>query len=131
MVLTWLNNDLREGDESFVERNAITAIAFGVYNTGPVKVAVGPETARDGTLFLDLTTRGMLWAAIVSAVIFTTIQVQDLRDPECDRARGRRSAHCFSPLAMITLIRASGRLSTLRQQSMHDPMFSTRTSLSN
>ncbi|RYP50737.1 hypothetical protein DL768_003797 [Monosporascus sp. mg162] len=49
MVLTCLYNDLREGDKGFVERNAIIAIAFGAYNTGPVKVAVGPETTRDCT----------------------------------------------------------------------------------
>ncbi|RYP29678.1 hypothetical protein DL767_006630 [Monosporascus sp. MG133] len=73
--------------------NAIIAIAFRVYNTGPVKVAVGPETTRDGTLFLGLTTRGVLWAAIVSAVIFTTMQVQDLQDSEAigPGAVGRRA----------------------------------------
>ncbi|RYP61170.1 hypothetical protein DL769_007834 [Monosporascus sp. CRB-8-3] len=91
MVLTWLYNDLRGGDDWFVERNAIIAAAFAVYNDGSLKVAVGPEATSAG-LFSGLTTTGATWVAIVSLVIFTTMHVQDLQDQEGDRARGRRSA---------------------------------------
>ncbi|KAI0887575.1 UbiA prenyltransferase family-domain-containing protein [Annulohypoxylon maeteangense] len=89
MVLTWLYNDLRGGDEGYIARNAIIAAAFMVYNTGSVKVAVG---ARDGGLFAGLSSEGVVWAAMVSATIFTTMQVQDLQDVKGDRVRGRRSA---------------------------------------
>ncbi|KAI0376332.1 hypothetical protein F5Y04DRAFT_285980 [Hypomontagnella monticulosa] len=78
MVLTWLYNDLRGGDDHYITRNAIIGTAFSIYNTGSVRVAVGVNTTRGGGL--------------VSVVIFTTMQVQDLQDVEGDRARGRRSA---------------------------------------
>ncbi|KAI1383024.1 UbiA prenyltransferase family-domain-containing protein [Hypoxylon trugodes] len=83
MILTWLYNDLRGGDQGFIERNAIIAVAFGIFNVGSVKVAIGTP--------FDITSTGVVWAVIVSAIIFTTMQVQDLQDQEGDRARGRRS----------------------------------------
>ncbi|KAI1451038.1 UbiA prenyltransferase family-domain-containing protein [Annulohypoxylon stygium] len=92
MVLTWLYNDLRGGDEGYITRNAIIAAAFGIYNTGSVKVAVGIDTAHGGALFAGLSSTGVMWAATVSVIIFTTMHVQDLQDVEGDRARGRRSA---------------------------------------
>lgn len=92
MVLTWLYNDLRGGDEGFVERNAIIAVAFALYNEGSLKVAVGSDNAGSGMLLSGLTTAGANWIGIVSLVIFTTMHVQDLQDQEGDRARGRRSA---------------------------------------
>ncbi|RYP06627.1 hypothetical protein DL764_003049 [Monosporascus ibericus] len=91
MVLTWLYNDLRGGDDSFVGRNAIIAAAFAVYNYGSLKVAVGANATSAG-LFSGLTTTGATWVAIISLVIFTTMHVQDLQDQEGDRTRGRRSA---------------------------------------
>ncbi|KAI0179157.1 hypothetical protein GGR52DRAFT_293918 [Hypoxylon sp. FL1284] len=79
--------------EDYVTRNLIIAAAFGVYNTGSVKVAVGADTVRGGGgLFVGLSYEGIVWAAMVSVAIFTTMQVQDLQDVEGDRARGRRSA---------------------------------------
>ncbi|XXH00987.1 hypothetical protein Hte_007338 [Hypoxylon texense] len=92
MALTWLYNDLRGGDEGYVTRNAIIAFAFGIYNTGSVKVAVGSDATSTGGLFAGLSSEGIVWAAMVSVVIFTTMQVQDLQDVEGDRARGRHSA---------------------------------------
>nr|WBQ21654.1 (-)-alpha-trans-bergamotene synthase [Stachybotrys sp.] len=92
MILTWLYNDLRGGDEGFIQRNLIIAVAFGIYNTGSVKVAAGPDATQELAMFSGLTTKGLEWAFIVSVAIFTTMQVQDLQDAEGDRARGRRSA---------------------------------------
>lgn len=34
----------------------------------------------------------MIWTAIISAVIFTTMQSQDMKDQEGDKTRGRRTA---------------------------------------
>ncbi|RYO96189.1 hypothetical protein DL765_011670 [Monosporascus sp. GIB2] len=91
LVPALLYDDLRSSDDCFVERNAIIATAFAVYNDGSLKVAVGPNATSAG-LFTGLTTTGATWVAIVSLVIFTTMHVQDLQDQEGDRARGRRSA---------------------------------------
>ncbi|KAI1370301.1 UbiA prenyltransferase family-domain-containing protein [Hypoxylon crocopeplum] len=92
MALTWLYNDLRGGDEDYITRNIIIAAAFSIHNTGSVKVAVGTDAMRGGGLFAGLSSEGVMWAAMVSVALFTTVQVQDLQDVEGDRARGRRSA---------------------------------------
>lgn len=62
MALTWMYNDLRGGDEGYVVRNAIIAAAFGVYNTGSVKVALGTAAVRDSGLFGGLSTECVIWA---------------------------------------------------------------------
>lgn len=87
-VLTWLYNDLRGGDESWVLRNAIIAAAFGVYNLGSLKVAGGVGGSRE----TQMTPLGTAWVVVVSGVILATMQVQDLKDVAGDRSRGRLSA---------------------------------------
>lgn len=85
-LLTWLYNDLKGGDESWILRNVIIAVAFGLFNTGSLRVASGfHESAR-------LTSSGVIWTSIISGVISTTMHVQDLKDQEGDRIRNRRSA---------------------------------------
>ena len=79
-TLTWLYNDLRGGDELFV-RDGIIAIAFAFYNVGSLRVAMGDDAL--------ITEQGYIWTAIISGVIFTTMNIQDLRDEEGDRVRGR------------------------------------------
>ncbi|KAF2841054.1 hypothetical protein M501DRAFT_930737 [Patellaria atrata CBS 101060] len=86
LILTWLYNDLRGGDENFVSRNAIIAAAFGVYNIGSMKVAASFGTSA------TITNEGYMWAYIVSGVIMCTMHVQDLQDQAGDRVRGRNSA---------------------------------------
>jgi len=81
-ALTWLYNDLAGGNEVIV-REAIISLAFGFYNLGSLKVAMGP--------YADITEQGYMWIGIVSAVIFTTMNVQDLKDQPGDRLRGRRT----------------------------------------
>lgn len=88
LLLTWLYNDLHGGDEAFL-RELIIAVAYGLFNSGSLKVAAGP-----GSL---LTQMGVVWTAVVSSVILTTmqVQVQDLKDKEGDRTRGRRTIVLF------------------------------------
>lgn len=81
-VLSWMYNDLQGGDEAFV-REAIIAVAYGLFNSGSLAVATGPE--------YSLSPRGLVWTVIVSGVILTTMQVQDLKDQEGDRTRGRKT----------------------------------------
>ena len=90
-ILTWLYNDLGGGDE--IIRDVIIATAFALYNRGSLKMATSPQT--------DINERGHTWIAIISAVILTTMQVQDLKDQAGDRGRGRRTlplvlGHTFS-----------------------------------
>ena len=79
LILTWLYNDLKGGDE--IIRDLIIAVAFGLYNMGSLKIAISGQT--------EITTQGYTWIAIISGVILTTMQIQDLKDEAGDRERGR------------------------------------------
>ncbi|KAF2261284.1 hypothetical protein CC78DRAFT_546771 [Lojkania enalia] len=79
-VLTWMYNDLGGADELYIIRNIINALGFMCYSSGATKVAAGEY---------DLTTRAYIWIAIVGAIIFSTLSMQDLPDVEGDAARGR------------------------------------------
>ena len=82
LILTWLQNDLRGGDE--IVRDLIIAIAYAFFNLASLRIALG----MDGVV----TDRGYIWIAIVSGIILTTMHVQDLKDQEGDRTRGRKTA---------------------------------------
>lgn len=87
LILTWLYNDLGGGDQDWVLRNVIIAMAFWLYNAGSAKVA-----ASDLALPPTLSSVGRNWTTIVSLVILTTMHVQDLKDQAGDMKRGRRTA---------------------------------------
>ncbi|KAM0254293.1 hypothetical protein ACHAQJ_006933 [Trichoderma viride] len=81
-ILTWLYNDLKGGDE--VVRDLIISIAYGCFNHGSLQIALSARaTVNQG---------GMTWISIISGVILTTMQVQDLKDQDGDRTRGRRQS---------------------------------------
>ena len=81
LVLTWLYNDLRGGDG--IMRDLIIAVAFAIFNRGSLKLATSQQT--------EISHEGYSWTAIISVVILTTMQVQDLKDQAGDRGRGRRT----------------------------------------
>ena len=81
LVLTWLYNDLKGGDELI--RDVIISLAFGCYNHGSLRLAAGLRT--------EISYYGYSWIACISLVILTTMQVQDLKDQQGDRLRGRRT----------------------------------------
>ena len=83
VALTWMYNDLGGGDRSFWIRNEIIAAAFAVYNAGSLKLAIGAESRISGN--------GLVWIGIISAVIFTTMHTQDLKDQAGDEQRRRRT----------------------------------------
>ncbi|KAI4858743.1 UbiA prenyltransferase family-domain-containing protein [Hypoxylon rubiginosum] len=87
LVLTWMYNDLRGGDEAFL-REVLIAIAYGLFNSGSLSVAVGSGQH-------SLSARGVAWVATTSGVTLTTMQVQDLKDQEGDRVRGRKTIALF------------------------------------
>lgn len=96
VILTWGYNDLGGGDDNWILRNFIISCAFGLYNFGSfkvVKVASShflPSSAAIQTEF-TASSSALLWAVMVSAVISTTMHVQDLKDIAGDRVRGRKS----------------------------------------
>ena len=79
LILTWLYNDLKGGDE--IIRDLIIAVAFGLYNMGSLRIAISAET--------EITAQGYTWIVMISGAILTTMQVQDLKDQAGDRGRGR------------------------------------------
>lgn len=86
--LTWMYNDLGGGDDNWLVRNLIIAFAFFLYNIGSLKVARGGLCQREK----NIENAAYIWTAVISAVILTTMQIQDLKDQEGDRIRGRRTA---------------------------------------
>lgn len=82
--LTWMYNDLGGGDVNFLLRNIIISLAFGLYNEGSLQVACGAGHTLHET--------GVCWVVIISAVIFSTMHIQDLKDTAGDQARNRQSA---------------------------------------
>lgn len=88
-TLTWIYNDLRGGDDNWLVRNIVIASAFFLYNLGSLKVAIG---VSDVTVSDPVSSAAYGWTAIISAVIVSTMQVQDLKDQAGDLARGRETA---------------------------------------
>ena len=76
-------NDLDGANENFIIRNLINGFAHAAYSSGAARVASGAQ---------HLNTTGNIWLGVVGCVIFSTLQVQDLKDAEGDRARGRSTA---------------------------------------
>jgi 4-hydroxybenzoate polyprenyltransferase len=81
MILTWLYNDLHGGDE--IIRDGIIAFGYALYLTGSLRIACG--------LDCHISKYGYRWIAMMSGIIVTTMQVQDLKDQIGDRSRGRKT----------------------------------------
>ncbi|PWY84974.1 hypothetical protein BO70DRAFT_424246 [Aspergillus heteromorphus CBS 117.55] len=105
MLITWLYNDLRAGDE--IIRDAVIAVAYGLFNVASLRIACFDGSGGRGsgsrgsttlpsmtmTTMEDIhpTPTGYIWSALISGVILTTMQIQDLKDQAGDRSRGRRT----------------------------------------
>lgn len=81
-ILVWLYNELRGGDG--LARDPIIAIAFGLFNHTSLRLASGADAAA-------ISMRGLQWIGVVSGIILTTMQVQDLKDQAGDRSRDRQT----------------------------------------
>ena len=84
MVLTWMYNDLKGADENYLVRNIINSAGFICYSSGTTIVAAGYGEHT-------LNSRAYIWLGIVGAVVFSTLQMQDMPDVKGDAARGRRT----------------------------------------
>jgi hypothetical protein len=87
-VLNWIYNDLGGGDEDWILRNAIIAAAFWLYNSGSTRVAAMTSASPNPSL----NAVGLIWTTVVSAIIMTTMHVQDLKDQDGDRVKKRSTA---------------------------------------
>jgi 4-hydroxybenzoate polyprenyltransferase len=87
LVCTWIYNDIEGADSDFVMRNVLLAFFYALYGSGALRVATD---SAFGDTFLNL--RGKLWSGVIGAIIFTTMQIQDLKDQEGDRSRDRKTA---------------------------------------
>lgn len=83
LILCWLYNDLKGGDG--LARDPIISVAFGLFNSASLQITTGKQVNK----------LGVIWTGIVSGVILTTMQVQDLKDQPGDKIRGRRSMPLF------------------------------------
>lgn len=83
-ILSYLYNDLGGGDE--VLRDPIISGAYAVANTASLRIAIGGVGSAG-----QVTPEALEWVAMISGVILTTMQVQDLKDKAGDRTRGRRT----------------------------------------
>lgn len=84
ITLTWMYNDLGGADENYLVRNIINALGCICYSSGSIVVAAGYGT-------YELNQQSRVWLKIVGAIIFSTIQMQDLADMEGDEEHGRRT----------------------------------------
>ncbi|RDL41342.1 Uncharacterized protein BP5553_01321 [Venustampulla echinocandica] len=84
MALGFWYNDLRGGDDSWVIRNLINACGFNRFASGALEVMLGGKRHT-------ATSTLMLWQLSIAAIVFTTVQTQDMYDQLGDGLRGRRT----------------------------------------
>ena len=83
--LTWMYNEMGGADGNFIMRNFFIAVAYAFYGSGALRIAAGfPQHGPSHS--------ASRWLATTAGVIFSTMSIQDLKDEEGDRARGRRTA---------------------------------------
>ena len=70
-TLEYMYNDLGGADENFVVRNLINAAGFICYSAGATRVACGHGQH-------SLNQKAYHWLAIIGAIIFSTLQMQDM-----------------------------------------------------
>ena len=83
MVMTWMYNDL-DGAANLIWRNILNALGYMCYSSGSMIVAAGYQRH-------ELNEKAEQWLQIIGAIIFTTLQMQDMPDVEGDMARGRNT----------------------------------------
>lgn len=82
ILLGWWYND-QDGAESCWIRNLINAVGYLSFVYGAVEVAVGSQA--------HLSAEACRWFFLIGAIIFSTVQIQDIPDQEGDGVRGRKT----------------------------------------
>lgn len=83
LLLGYWHNDLGGADSSCVTRNLLNAFGLVSFASGAMEVALGFALPVKASL--------VSWFVIIGAVVFSTIQAQDMYDQEGDRLKGRRT----------------------------------------
>ena len=81
IALTWMYNDLGGADEHYLVRNLLNAYGMALYSSGALQLA---QSVQPNAVAIQ-------WTGIVSAIVFSTIQLQDLEDQHGDRLKGRKT----------------------------------------
>ncbi|KAL2814651.1 UbiA prenyltransferase family [Aspergillus granulosus] len=91
LLLAWMYNDLRGGDE--LSRDFIIAIAYDIFLVSSLRIGMAATATATASAAapVRISTMGYYWLAIIGFVIATTMQVQDLKDQVGDRLRGRKT----------------------------------------
>ncbi|KAF1953534.1 hypothetical protein CC80DRAFT_551182 [Byssothecium circinans] len=76
IVRCWVYNNLKVSDDSWILRNAIISLAFGVFNWSSPKVAIRGH----GAYLPRVSESGSSWIWLCSGVILMTMHVQDMED---------------------------------------------------
>ncbi|KAF2962923.1 hypothetical protein GQX73_g10652 [Xylaria multiplex] len=84
IILGYGYNDLHLADWHWTSRNAMNALGFYGFASGALDVALRG-------LELDMNRDMTWWLVITTAVVFSTVQTQDMADQAGDRLRGRAS----------------------------------------
>lgn len=82
MFFGWWYNSAG-GSDNLLVRNFINACGFVCFASGAMEVSLGQA--------LQVHWRLMTWLAIIAAIVFTSVQSQDMYDQEGDKARGRQT----------------------------------------
>ncbi|KAI9667970.1 MAG: hypothetical protein M1821_000790 [Bathelium mastoideum] len=80
-VLSYYYNELDGGGGLL--RDVIIAVSYGLANRTSLRLAISLENT--------VSSQGQLWTAVISAVILTTMHIQDLKDQKGDRKLGRKT----------------------------------------
>ena len=86
IFLGWWYNDLGGADYSCVTRNFINACGFLSYASGATEVA-----SRTELLGSPFNPMAWPWFLLIGAVVFTSVQTQDMYDQAGDGLRGRKT----------------------------------------
>ncbi|RGP80064.1 hypothetical protein FLONG3_1835 [Fusarium longipes] len=90
LFCTWLYNERAWGDKSWWQRALMNACGINTNRVATLRVAVMAIQANTDVKF-EFTNKGLGWFLICAALVFTTIQVQDLRDQEGDKLIDRQT----------------------------------------
>jgi 4-hydroxybenzoate polyprenyltransferase len=84
MALGYAYNDLYLADRNWITRNLINGLGFCCFASGALEVALGTPLTWEHRVILK-------WLGFIAAVVFSTVQTQDMADQTGDRLRGRQS----------------------------------------
>ncbi|KAM5341516.1 hypothetical protein ACJ41O_014547 [Fusarium nematophilum] len=90
LFCTWLYNERAWGDKSWWQRALMNACGITTNRVATLRVAIAAVQMQTGGGY-HFTDKALGWFLICAGIVFTTIQVQDLRDQEGDALIDRQT----------------------------------------